>query len=71
MNDNDISKLARIYSLVAKMNLLMVRVEGMKAFNKQQEFDGGNLIYNESHFNDQENCLSKIAEQLDKGGSGG
>lgn len=67
----NVNELAAIYTLVAQMNKLMIRVEGMKAFNKQQEICGSSLGYVQSHFEDQEKCIDLIIAELTRIEEGG
>jgi hypothetical protein len=60
----DAKEIARIYTLVAQMNRLMIRVEGMKAFNAQRDICGSSLVYNEEAFKAQEDCVGLIVDEL-------
>lgn len=59
MNKYDVKRLALILAVQAE-------IEGMKAYNKQREIEGGSIGYNEQHFNEMAVQLTNLAHAHDE-----
>ena len=66
MEEGDVRFLAQVYSEVAKMNAIMVEVEGMKVFNSQRVDQGYSPGYGEEVFMAKSSELEHIADMLCK-----
>jgi len=65
MNEAEIRMAASMYSLVAEMNALNARIEGMKVANMFEVANTGLPMYNEQAFVTLHNELYEISKKLE------
>lgn len=64
MNEGTIRMVAKLFSLVAEIQAIIVEVEGMKAENTERELKGFSLAYLESAFRDAGEKIRFLAHRL-------
>jgi len=64
MEEGDVRFLARVYEKVARMNALLVEVEGMKVANQKRVSEGYPLAYNDTFFTDTADTIYELAMEL-------
>ena len=64
MDEGTIRQCALMWALIARMNAIIIRVEGMKVANKEREMQGYALAYNEQSFIECQQEIEIIAGRL-------
>ena len=64
MDEGSVRMQASMYALVAEMNAIQARIEGMKAENQQRESLCQSVAWNDEAFFAQQDKLEKIADRL-------
>jgi hypothetical protein len=64
MNGGEIRQAAKMYALIAEMEAVKARIEGMKVENELRTQQGLSNAYGGNHFMEAEEALMKIADRL-------
>ena len=64
MNESEIRQAAKMYALIAEMEAVRARIEGMKVENELRYQQDLSYAYGGNHFKEAEEDLMKIADRL-------
>ena len=66
MNEGEIRQAAKMYALIAEMEAVKARIEGMKVENEECIQQSKAIFYIRENFYEAEEALMKIADRLRK-----